>query len=61
MIVSMQIVTVCDKRMMCRLLMVTGGIMLGRFSMMSGRMFVMLGCLNVVFRALFAHKGIFEG
>ena len=61
MIVSMQIVTVCDKRMMCRLLMVTGGIMFGGFSVMSGRMFVMLRCLNVVFGALFAHKGIFEG
>ena len=57
MMLSMQMVTVRCMGMMCRLLMVTARVVLGRFSMMPGRMFVMLCCLRVMFRALFAHWG----
>ena len=57
MMLSMQMVTMRHMRMMCRLLMVTGARMLGRFPVMSGRMFVMLFCFRMMFRALFAHRG----
>ena len=60
MMLSMQVVTVCHMGMVRRLLMVTSGIMLRRLSVMSGRMFVMLCCLRMMFRALFAHRRFSE-
>jgi hypothetical protein len=55
MMLSMQMMSVRYMGMMCRLFMATGGIVLGRFLVMSRRMFVMLCCVCVMFRALFAH------
>jgi hypothetical protein len=57
MMLSMQMVTMRHMGMMCRLLMVTSAVMLGRFPVMSGRMFVMLCRFRMMFRALFAHRG----
>jgi hypothetical protein len=57
MMLSMQMMTMRHMGVMCRLLMVTSAVMLGRFPVMSGRMFVMLCRLRMMFRALFAHRG----
>ena len=48
----------CDLGMMACLFMATAGVVLGRFFMMAGGMFMVLSRFGVVFCALFAHRGL---
>ena len=60
MVSSMQVVTVGDVGMMPGLFMAPAGIVLGRFFVMAGRMFMVLRRFCMMFCALLAHRG-FEG
>jgi hypothetical protein len=60
MVCSMQVVTMCDVGMMPGLFMASAGIMLSRFFVMAGRMFMVLRRFCMMFSALLAHRG-FEG
>jgi hypothetical protein len=60
MVNSVQVVTVRDMGMMPSFFMVPAGLVLGRFFVMAGRMFMVFRRLCVMFCALLAHRG-FEG
>ena len=60
MVSSMQVVTVGDVGMMPGLFMAPAGIVLGRFFVMAGRMFMVLRRFCMMFCALLAHR-VFEG
>jgi hypothetical protein len=55
MVSSMQVVTVGNVGMMPGLFMVPTGIVLGRFFVMAGRMFMVLRRLGMMFCAFLAH------
>jgi len=56
MVCSVQVVTVRDVGMVSRRFLVTACLVLGRFSVMAGCMFMMLRRFFVVFCTLFAHR-----
>ena len=55
MVSGMQVVTMRDVGMMSGLFMATAGMVLGGFSMMAGRMFMVLSRFCVVFCTLYTH------
>jgi hypothetical protein len=60
MVSGMQVVTMRDVGMMPGLFMAPAGVVLGRFFMMAGRMFMVLRRFCMMFCALLAHMA-FEG
>lgn len=54
---GMQVVAVRDMGMMACLFMATAAIVLGRFSVMSGGMFMVLRRFCMMFCTFFAHRG----
>jgi hypothetical protein len=56
MVSSMQVVAMCDMGMMPRLFMAPAALMLSRFFMMAGRMFMVLRRFCMMFCALLAHR-----
>ena len=57
MVSGMQVVTMRDVGMMPRLFMAPAGVVLGRFFVMAGRMFMVLRRFCMMFCALLAHRG----
>jgi hypothetical protein len=56
MVRCVQVMTMGDVGMMPGLLMVSASVVLSRFFVMTGRMFMVLGRFRVMFRALLAHR-----
>jgi hypothetical protein len=56
MMVSVFVVTLCGLRMMRSLFVVTGVMMLRRFSMMPSRMPVVFRCLTMMIGCFFRHR-----
>jgi hypothetical protein len=61
MVSCVQVVSMREVGMMPCLFMVPGGVVLGRFFVMTGGMFMMLGRFCMMFCACFAHKGVLRG
>ena len=58
MVSGMQVVAMRDVGMMPSLFMAPAGIVLGRFFVMAGRMFMVLRRFCMMFCALLAHRGL---
>ena len=60
-VIGVQVVTVRDVGMMASFFMVPACVMLGRFFVMSGRVFIMLRSFSMMFCAFFTHRVTIEG
>jgi hypothetical protein len=60
-VIGVQVVTMRDVGMMAGFFMVPACVMLGRFFVMSGRVFIMLRSFSMMFCAFFTHRVTIEG
>jgi hypothetical protein len=61
MMTGVQVMPVCDMRMMGGFFMASAGVVLCRLFVMSRRVLVMLCGFSVMFCSFFTHKEVFEG